>query len=117
MSSTRRRLFVWPYELEAAGVLGINHRNLSFIQESNPRALYPRVDNKIVTKGICHANGIPVPETYAVIRRYGDVWRFPKLIGDRSELLIRRQRKYIIDRQAEVCDCFGRFLRSVFRIG
>ena len=38
--------------------------NLAFIQESNPRMLYPRVDNKIVTKGICHAHGIPVPENY-----------------------------------------------------
>ena len=57
-------------------MLGINQRNLAFIQESNPRALYPRVDDKTITKEICHAHGIPVPETYAVIRRYGDVRRF-----------------------------------------
>jgi alpha-L-glutamate ligase-like protein len=75
--------------LDDAGILGINHRNLAFIQESNPRALYPRVDNKTITKGICHANGIPVPETYAVIRRYGDVRRFPQLIGDRSEFVVK----------------------------
>ena len=30
-----------------------------------------------------------MPETYAVIRRYGDVRRFPKLIGDRSEFVIK----------------------------
>ena len=72
----RRRLFAWPRQLERAGILGINHRNLAFIQESNPRQLYPRVDNKIVTKGICHAANIPVPETFGVIRRYGDVRRF-----------------------------------------
>ena len=48
---TRRRLFVWPHELESAGILGINQRNLAFIQESNPRALYPRVDNKIDHQG------------------------------------------------------------------
>ncbi|MEX2310001.1 MAG: alpha-L-glutamate ligase-like protein [Pirellulales bacterium] len=89
MNPPRRRLFVWPVELEESGVLGINQRNLAFIQESNPRALYPRVDNKIVTKGICHAHGIPVPETYAVIRRYGDVRRFPKLIGDRTEFVVK----------------------------
>ncbi len=89
MSAKPRRLFVWPAELENAGILGINHRNLAFIQESNPRALYPRVDNKTITKGICHANGIPVPETYALIRRYGDVRRFPKLIGDRTEFVIK----------------------------
>jgi alpha-L-glutamate ligase-like protein len=89
MITRPRRLFVWPHELREAGILGINQRNLAFIQESNPRMLYPRVDNKIVTKEICHANGIPVPETYAIIRRYGDVRRFPKLIGDRTEFVIK----------------------------
>ena len=54
-TSPRRRLFAWPHELSEAGVLGINHRNLAFIQESNPRQLYPRVDDKTITKGICHA--------------------------------------------------------------
>ena len=89
MNPPRRRLFVWPAELKESGVLGINRRNLAFIQESNARALYPRVDNKIITKGICHAHGIPVPETYAVIRRYGDVRRFPELIGDRTEFVVK----------------------------
>src|SRR5262245_24678043 len=89
MKSDNRRLFVWPSELENAGILGINHRNLAFIQESNPRTLYPRVDNKTITKDICHANGIPVPDTYAIIRRYGDVRRFPALIKDRTEFVIK----------------------------
>jgi alpha-L-glutamate ligase-like protein len=87
--TNNRRLFVWPRELRESGVLGINHRNLAFIQESNLRAHYPRVDDKTITKSICHANGIPVPETYAVIRRYGDVRRFPQLIGDRSEFVVK----------------------------
>jgi alpha-L-glutamate ligase-like protein len=85
----RRPLFVWPHELKEAGVLGINQRNLSFIQESNPRSLYPRVDDKTITKQICDKHGIPVPETYAIIRRYGDVSRFAELIGDRSEFVVK----------------------------
>ena len=89
MNSNHRRLFVWPHELSESGILGINHRNLSFIQESNPRGLYPRVDNKTITKNICHASGIPVPETFGVIRRYGDVRRLAKVIGDRSEFVIK----------------------------
>lgn len=89
MRTIPRRMFVWPHELREAGVLGINQRNLAFIQQSNLRALYPRVDNKTITKEICHAHGIPVPETYAIIRRYGDVRRFPKLIGDRTEFVIK----------------------------
>jgi alpha-L-glutamate ligase-like protein len=85
----RRPLFVWPHELKEAGVLGINQRNLAFIQESNPRSLYPRVDDKTITKQICDQHGIPVPETYAIIRRYGDVARFAELIGDRGEFVVK----------------------------
>jgi alpha-L-glutamate ligase-like protein len=85
----RRPLFAWPSELREAGVLGINHRNLAFIQESNPRSLYPRVDDKTITKHICHQHGIPVPDTYAVIRRYGDVRRFAELIGDRDQFVVK----------------------------
>jgi alpha-L-glutamate ligase-like protein len=87
--SAATRMFVWPHELSEAGILGINRRNLAFIQENNPRALYPRVDNKTITKEICYANGIPVPETYALIRRYGDVRRFLKLFGERTEFVIK----------------------------
>jgi alpha-L-glutamate ligase-like protein len=89
MNGNPRRLFAWPHELQEAGVLGINQRNLAFIQASNPRGLYPRVDNKTITKEICHANGIPVPATYAVIRRYGDLHRFAEIIGSRSEFVIK----------------------------
>jgi alpha-L-glutamate ligase-like protein len=89
MTGGRRRLWVWPHELQRSGVLGINQRNLAFIQESNPRGLYPRVDDKTVTKEICHANSIPVPDTYAIIRRYGDVRRFLQVLGDRSEFVIK----------------------------
>jgi alpha-L-glutamate ligase-like protein len=89
MNTNDGRLFAWPHELREAGVLGINHRNIAFIQESNPRALYPRVDDKTVTKSICHANDIPVPATYAVVRRYGDMRRLADLIGDRSEFVVK----------------------------
>src|SRR5262245_44723637 len=89
MSASKSRWFAWPHELEQSGVLGINYRNLAFIQESNPRTFYPRVDDKTVTKTICHAHGIPVPETYAIIRRYGDIRRFLELIGDRSEFVVK----------------------------
>ena len=65
----RKYLPALPIELERAGVLGINRRNSAFIQASNPRGLYPRVDDKTITKDFCIIHDIPVPETYAVIRR------------------------------------------------
>ncbi len=85
----RQRLLAWPIELEKAGVLGINRRNLAFVQANNPRAFYPRVDDKTITKDYCQLHDIPVPETYAVIRRYGDVRRFSQLIADRSEFVVK----------------------------
>jgi alpha-L-glutamate ligase-like protein len=89
MLSKPRRPFAWPHELKEAGVLGINRRNMAFIQESNPRSLYPRVDDKTITKQICYQHGIPVPETYAIIRRYGDVRRFAELVEGRDEFVIK----------------------------
>ena len=59
MSTNSRWPWAWPSDLEKSGVLGINRRNLAFIQESNPRALYPRLDDKTVTKEICHKHNIP----------------------------------------------------------
>ena len=36
--------------LREAGVLGLNERNCDFIMRHNPRGLYPRVDDKVLTK-------------------------------------------------------------------
>lgn len=87
--SLKKLLPAWPIELEQAGVLGINRRNSAFIQASNPRGLYPRVDDKTITKDFCIIHDIPVPETYAVIRRSGDVKQLANLIGERTEFVVK----------------------------
>jgi alpha-L-glutamate ligase-like protein len=84
-----RRFWAWPGELRRRGILGINRRNGDFVLPSNPRAFYPRVDDKFLTKQICHARGIPVPETYALIERNGDVFKFLDLIGHRQEFVVK----------------------------
>jgi len=58
---------IWR-DLAAAGVLGINARNSSFTLKWNKRSLYPRVDDKLVTKELCVAAGIPIPRLLAVAR-------------------------------------------------
>ncbi|TWT99517.1 Ribosomal protein S6--L-glutamate ligase [Botrimarina colliarenosi] len=83
------RWFAWPSELKDSGILGINRRNLSYILESNPRRLYPRVDNKLITKSICEANDIPVPETYGVFDKHGEVGRFPELVREITDFVIK----------------------------
>lgn len=54
--------------LRRVGVLGINGRNNRFIQEYNPRKLYPLVDDKVQTKRLAEAAGIAVPELYGLVR-------------------------------------------------
>lgn len=83
------RWFAWPSELRNTGILGINRRNLDYILESNERKYYPLVDDKLKTKTLCEANGIPVPETYCVLRSQGDVKSFPRLVADRSDFVIK----------------------------
>lgn len=83
------RFWAWPHELRKQGVLGINARNSRYVMESNPRAHYPRVDDKVQTKVICQQRGIPVPETYALIERHGDIHHFMELVGDRPEFVIK----------------------------
>jgi alpha-L-glutamate ligase-like protein len=75
--------------LRRSGVLGINARNSQYVLPGNPRCFFPRVDDKLLTKQICEQRGIPVPETYAVIERHGDIRRFPELVGDRQQFVIK----------------------------
>ncbi|MGB2806151.1 MAG: alpha-L-glutamate ligase-like protein [Sedimentisphaerales bacterium] len=82
-------LWVWPWRLRKNGVLGINERNLSYLFELNPRSLYRLADDKIVTKEICKKQDIPVPQTYAVIKRFGDLRNLERIIGERREFVIK----------------------------
>jgi alpha-L-glutamate ligase-like protein len=86
---TSWRFWAWPGELKQSGIIGINRRNGRFVLPLNPRAFYPRVDEKHITKRICAAAGIPVPETYALIENNGDVKRFLDLSGNRPEFVIK----------------------------
>ena len=84
-----RRLWAWPHELEKCGILGINRRNMDYILQTNERADFPKVDNKLLTKQICHAHNIPVPETYCVIHRHGDLPHFFAMLGNVSDFVVK----------------------------
>lgn len=89
MARSKWRFWLWPRELRELGVLGMNRRNAVHILELNPRSLYPRVDDKLLTKRICETRGIAAPKTYAVIERHGDVRRFADRIADQPEFVIK----------------------------
>ena len=48
--------------LRKAGILGLNRRNRDYLLRCNERRLFPLVDDKLATKRLCQAKGIPVPE-------------------------------------------------------
>lgn len=75
--------------LKAAGVLGINKRNLDFTLAHNPRKLYPLVDDKLQTKKLAGEAGIPVPPLYAVISIQRQVRQFTELVAGHDDFVIK----------------------------
>jgi alpha-L-glutamate ligase-like protein len=75
--------------LRREGVLGINRRNHEYTLRWNPRRLYPTVDDKLATKRLCQAAGIPIPGLIAVARRQHDVRAMIGQIADLSEFVLK----------------------------
>ncbi|MEM7765766.1 MAG: alpha-L-glutamate ligase-like protein [Pseudomonadota bacterium] len=80
---------IWGNSLQRAGVLGLNERNARYIMALNSRHLYPRVDDKVLTKQLAEDAGMAVPECYAVARSQADVRRLPELLAERESFVIK----------------------------
>jgi alpha-L-glutamate ligase-like protein len=75
-------------QLHARGVLGINARNQRYTLRVNERRFYPLVDDKLATKRMCEAMGIPVPRLLAVAEVYAQTKRLlPQLANERAFVL------------------------------
>jgi len=79
-------------KLRKAGVLGLNERNSDFIMRLNPRHLYPRVDDKVMTKRLALEAGMAVPELYGVISRQGEVRNFGDIVESHECFVIKPAR-------------------------
>jgi alpha-L-glutamate ligase-like protein len=75
--------------LRREGVLGINRRNHEFTLRWNPRRLYPTVDDKLATKKLCQAAGIPIPGLIAVARRQVEVREMIGQLADLSQFVLK----------------------------
>ena len=82
-------MFALPQQLKALGVLGMNARNAEFVQRYNPRRLYPRVDDKALTKELAMAAGMPVPDLYGIITNQGEVRQFSKIVENRTSFVVK----------------------------
>jgi alpha-L-glutamate ligase-like protein len=76
-------------EMTDAGVLGLNQRNAEFIMKLNPRRLYPRVDDKVLTKKLALEAGMAVPELYGLISSQGEVRNLADIVKDRESFVIK----------------------------
>ncbi len=75
--------------LRANGVIGINERNVKYVNALNPRKLLVRVDDKLVTKDLAAPAGIPTPELYGVIRDARDMKRLTEFIDHPDGFVIK----------------------------
>jgi len=85
-------MFASARKLHGFGVLGLNERNADFIMRLNPRRLYPRVDDKALTKKLAIEAGMAVPDLYGIIAHQGEVRDFGKIVGDRNSFVIKPAR-------------------------
>jgi alpha-L-glutamate ligase-like protein len=73
-------------------VLGINARNLLYVHGLNPRRHFPLADDKIRTKRLLSAAGVPVPETLAVLTNLAQVGSARPLLEAAAEFAIKPAR-------------------------
>jgi alpha-L-glutamate ligase-like protein len=71
------------------GIMGINRRNAEFTLAHNPRCYYPLVDDKLRTKELAAAAGIPVPELYGVVETEYQVRHLPGWLKRHEDFVIK----------------------------
>ena len=81
--------FTTPSKLRAAGIVGMNKRNVDYIGRNNPRRFYPRVDDKLQTKKLALEAGLSVPELIGVVRLQHHVEELPKFLAEIQKFVIK----------------------------
>ena len=78
-----------PARLRAAGVLGMNARNHAYVEACNPRALLPRVDDKLLTKLLCRKHGIATPPLVGAVRSQHELRRLGDLLEPLPDFVVK----------------------------
>lgn len=82
-------LFISPSKLRESGILGINGRNVEYINRYNKRSLYPLVDDKLKTKKLVTKYGIKSPKLLLVVEFVHDIKRHKDAIMALSGFAIK----------------------------
>lgn len=78
--------------LRRAGVLGINARNVLYIQRRNPRRFYPVVDDKLRTKRLCARAGVPTPRLLGAIEHHFELRRLDDIAARNDAFVVKPSR-------------------------
>jgi alpha-L-glutamate ligase-like protein len=73
----------------AQGILGINRRNLCYVQAENRFRDLPLADDKLQTKEAVTRAGVPIPETYFVYRRFFELQTVARDLSPHGEFVIK----------------------------
>lgn len=79
-------------QLHNRGVLNINRRNAEYVLKYNSRALYPRVDDKLLTKELARDANVAAPELFGVVRYTGQVRKLKELLKPYEDFVIKPAR-------------------------
>ena len=75
--------------MKEQGIMGINARNLECVFPHNPRALYPRVDDKLQTKLLAQQAGINVPPLYHTVEYQEQIKKLPKVLAPYDSFAVK----------------------------
>lgn len=75
--------------LRTSGVIGINERNVRFVNALNPRKSLYKVDDKLETKRLAAIASIPTPELYGVIANARDMKQLPDFIDHPDGFVVK----------------------------
>jgi alpha-L-glutamate ligase-like protein len=78
-----------PGKLKKAGIVGMNKRNVYYIAHNNPRRLYPRVDDKLLTKELTEKVGIAAPAMIGVAKTQYHVRQLKEFLADKEQFVIK----------------------------
>jgi alpha-L-glutamate ligase-like protein len=83
------KAWVSPKRLREFGMLGMNCRNVDFINRYNERKLFPLVDNKLKTKLLAQEYDVPTPRLKFVVREQHEISHIEQQLADLESFALK----------------------------
>ncbi len=82
-------MWISPFILRSQGILGMNRRNVAYINRYNSRHRYPLVDNKLKTKLLAAKFNLSTPQLRGVIRYQYEIASFNRQVENLDGFAIK----------------------------